>query len=80
MRFALALSASLLLTAPAFARDKADKPVDPDKKICRTLDQTGSMFTRRVCHTAEEWKAIDGANAKSAQSFDDTRNKSGGTN
>jgi len=71
---ALPLLAALTAT-PAIARDKADKPADPDKKVCRTLEQTGSIFTKRICHTAEEWKTIDADDARSAQSLSDTPNR-----
>jgi hypothetical protein len=79
MRLVLVVPALLLLATPALAKDKADKPADPDKKVCRSLEQVGTMFSKRICHTAEEWKAIDGANAKSADGFDDARSKSGAT-
>lgn len=80
MRLVLAVSACLILSAtPAIAKDKADTPADPDKKICRTLEETGSILPKRVCHTAAEWKSIDTANERSAQNFEDGRDKSRGT-
>ena len=62
--FALTLSA-LALTTPAVAKDK--KPVDPDKKVCRSEVPTGSRFPVRLCHTAAEWAKIDGANGSAAR-------------
>src|SRR3546814_5180908 len=35
----------------------ADKP-DEEKIICKREVATGSIMSRRVCHTKAEWKAI----------------------
>ena len=63
--------APLLLTSPAMARDK--KPVDPNKRVCRSEIPTGSRMSKSVCHTGAEWAQIDAANAASAQSAYDQR-------
>ena len=31
---------------------------DPDRKICREEEETGSHFSTRVCHTAAQWDAM----------------------
>jgi hypothetical protein len=66
---------SLILTAavfaasaPAFAKDPAEAgAVDPDKKVCRYENATGSLMRTRTCHTAAEWKQIEAANAANAR-------------
>lgn len=56
--------AVLLATAPvvtfAMGSDKSsvDKP-DGDKMICKREVATGSIMSRRICHTRAEWKAIE---------------------
>ena len=59
MRMLLGLAAAFLIAAPA--AEAKDKPADPpDKVICKRVydADTGSHFTssKRVCHTAAEWK------------------------
>lgn len=54
--------AVLLATVPVVAtagEEKADgdKPA-AEKKICRKAQSTGSIMTRRVCHTQAEWDSI----------------------
>jgi len=68
----LALGCFLLSSGPAFAKE--DKPIDPDKKICRRTETTGSILGgKRQCHTKTEWKSIDDANADAARRFTDRR-------
>jgi len=56
--------AVLLATAPvatfAMGSDKSsvDKP-DGEKMICKREVATGSIMSRRICHTRAEWKAIE---------------------
>jgi hypothetical protein len=53
----------MLAAAPAVsyaaASDKAssDKP-DTEKKICKRETTTGSIMSRRICHTRAEWEAM----------------------
>lgn len=53
---------------------KTDKPA-PEKKICRNLEVTGSMFLNRVCRTKAEW---DGVNANNQAAVDRQRGASNG--
>ncbi len=85
MRFKLmALVATVLCALPATAQT-ADPAVAPikEKKVCRRLDQTGSILgSRPTCHTKTEWAQIDAANARNAdKTMDDgrrvTRNNNG---
>lgn len=43
-------------------------PAKP-KRICRSIEHSGSMFRDRVCKTAEEWRATD----ESATGSDDVQ-------
>ncbi|HVU29634.1 MAG TPA: hypothetical protein VHE36_04460 [Sphingomicrobium sp.] len=61
MRMMLGVAAALLLgTGMAAAKDRPADP--PDKVICKRVydADTGSHFTssKRICHTAAEWKEI----------------------
>jgi hypothetical protein len=68
MRFLLPLAvlAGASLAVPALAEDapaaatssaKAAKP----KKVCRADASLGSVMPRYICHSKEEWAAIDKA-------------------
>ncbi|SKB40325.1 hypothetical protein [Sphingopyxis flava] len=67
--------AALLAGAPAAAQaaapDKAsaDKP-DADKKICKREIATGSIMSRRTCHTKAEWDQLE---ARGKADLDRTR-------
>jgi hypothetical protein len=61
--------AALCMTSPLAAKDK--KPVDPNKRICRSDVPTGSRMSKSVCHTAAEWAQIDADNAATAQTMQD---------
>ncbi|MEO5493784.1 MAG: hypothetical protein ABIR08_07130 [Sphingomonas sp.] len=65
------ISIAVAISIPAMALAKDSKPADPAKKTCRELEATGSLFTKRVCHTAAEWAVIDEQNRKGAS--DSTR-------
>lgn len=78
MRFKmLALAAAVSFTMPAVAQtvDSATPAPKKEKKVCRRLDQTGSILgSRPTCHTKDEWAAIDAANGRNAgKLMDDTR-------
>jgi hypothetical protein len=67
MRFAslLALAAISLVASPSLAGEK--KPVDPNKKVCRRQQVTGSNLHAFECHTNAQWDAIDAASADAAR-------------
>jgi hypothetical protein len=88
MRFliSLALLASASIAMPASAQDapapaKAAKP----KKICRVDPTLGSMMPRYVCHSKEDWAALDKAsqqasdNAQNGMGTISTGNRNGST-
>ena len=64
------ITAALLLIAaqaqPATTTPAA--PVDPDKKICKTIKETGSRLGgKRECRTQAEWDRIAEEQSKKAQ-------------
>ena len=38
-----------------------------DPVICHSINETGSRFSRRECHTAAEWRAISDAAQQQVQ-------------
>ena len=56
--FVLAAVAAVLIgTAANAAEDSKQK--DPNRKICRTISETGSRLNRtRACHTQAEWDEL----------------------
>jgi hypothetical protein len=85
MRFKLmALAAAVSFTLPVAAQTAVSATPKPkkEKKVCRRLDQTGSILGGRpTCHTKGEWAQIDDANARNAgKALDagrDVRNRGG---
>ncbi|HET7604947.1 MAG TPA: hypothetical protein VFK28_02620 [Sphingomicrobium sp.] len=65
MRMLLGVAAALLFTTGAGAAPEAKSPpaAPTDKPICKRIYEadTGSHFrsSKRVCHTAAEWKEIE---------------------
>jgi hypothetical protein len=58
----------------------ADTPAPPaEKKLCRSLEVTGSIMPKRTCHTKAEWAQIDAANAADTRQFADRPRASIGT-
>lgn len=60
LRTVTLLLLAVTMSNPAVAGDK--KAADPNKRICRGLEQTGSIFTHQVCHTRAEWAQIASQN------------------
>ena len=84
MKMLLSALVTLTLTAPAVAKDAATQPAATptpaavaDKKICRSVQSTGSIMAKRTCHLHSEWVQIDQANAAAAQSALDRNNRTG---
>ena len=40
--------------------------MDVEKKVCRTMDMTGTMMKKRVCLTGREWDEVDRLNRERA--------------
>lgn len=60
------------LLAQEAAPAPAAKPAK-EKKICRSEEATGSIMVKRVCHTKDEWAAIDKANDTATDQFGTAR-------
>ena len=75
MRALIAIAFAISIPTTGLAKDA--KPIDPDKKTCRELEATGSLFTKRECHTAAEWTVIDERNRKEATAYDNYRRDNG---
>jgi hypothetical protein len=57
-RILLAAGAALLIGSAASAANSGKKH-DPNKKVCRTISETGSRLNKtRACHTQAEWDEL----------------------
>lgn len=70
LMLSLALLVGVSLAAPALAQETASqpataKPAKP-KRICRVDPTLGSVMPRYICHSKEEWNAIDKATQDAA--------------
>ena len=67
MRLLFAVALGGLVASGARAED-APAPAKPEKekKLCRRIEDTGSIVPKRVCHTESEWAVIDAQNEKGA--------------
>ena len=55
------LAASALVGTAAVASESSNKSgkADPNKVICRTINDTGDKLRKtRACHTAAEWREL----------------------
>ncbi len=70
----LFIAASLLAAAPDAATPATTPTPTPvkERKICRDEAETGSLISKRTCHTKAEWDAINKAAARDVDAF---RNK-----
>jgi len=80
----MALVAAVSFTLPVGAQTADPVPPAPvtEKKVCRRLDQTGSILgSRPTCHTKSEWAKIDAANGrKTDQALENSRRVGNGGN
>ena len=84
MRFTMmALVAATAFSVPALAQTTTDAPAPKpvkEKKVCRRLEQTGSILgSAAICHTKSEWAQIDAANARNAGRIMDDSRRVGGS-
>ena len=56
--------ASSQMSAPAVAA----APAVPEKKVCRKVQEIGSIMPKRICRTQAEWDAIDRQNGTDTDS------------
>jgi len=89
LRQSLSIVAACLIAGAAQAQSApSPAPAAPAqqkvKKICRSEVDLGSILPKRKCHTKEEWAAINAANQKDTDNFNNSRSNnraaSGGTN
>lgn len=67
-----------ILAGAAFA---ADTPAPPkEKKICRSVEVTGSIMPKSTCHTKAEWAQIDAANTRAVENARNMQSNASGTN
>ena len=67
---AITLMTAPLLADPVPAPAATPSPaaaVAKPKLSCRVEEETGSYVRHRICHTREEWAAIDAQNADNTQ-------------
>jgi hypothetical protein len=78
MRFVPVL-ALLALATPALAHQDADKKAASEKKICRAVVATGSIMSKRECHTKAEWDAMSDRSTNARTKLDrDMGGRTGG--
>lgn len=67
------------LPMAAQAMDTAGSTADAakEKKICRSEEVTGSIFTKRVCHTKAEWVALEAERERGAAALRNRRDGNG---
>jgi len=92
MRLTFLLVAPLLaISAPVFAAqsnadaqsvasDQSLPALAKPKKVCRTLDVIGRRIKSSVCHSADEWAAIDKANEEAARNLTNAASRNGSVN
>ena len=68
------IAAMIAVTAPVHAQQTPPETPHADKKVCRQIAVRGSMFTKRICHSAAEWAEIDNRNDRDGRdTLDRTR-------
>jgi hypothetical protein len=50
----------------AAAQASQPVPMNVEKKVCRSLDMTGTLMKKRVCLTEKEWSEVDRLNRERA--------------
>lgn len=58
-------------TVAAQAAQVAPAVAEKPKKVCRKTEITGRRIASSVCHTREEWAAVDAADKEAARKFTD---------
>ena len=80
------IAVALVISPVAVGAQNSDQPAksvakpEKEKKICRSMNATGSFMATRVCNTAAAWRKFDGITADGAQQTRDAyRMTSAGT-
>ena len=75
LRVKTAVAAALafsFIQAPAFAQEPAADATVKEKKICKNEIVTGSVRTKKICYTKDQWAALEG---RSKTELDQRRNE-----
>jgi hypothetical protein len=67
-----ALAPPAPVPVPDAAPSAAPASPDPNRVICFKEAQAGTLFTRKICHTREEWKKLQDAERRKADRMLDT--------
>jgi len=73
-----ATPAATATPAPAAAAATPAAPDDGDAVTCRYEKSTGSLFSKRICHTQREWKQMSTDSHELMDRLDDHNRMSGG--
>lgn len=67
----LAFTINIVALGQASAQATDPAPVKPikEKKICRKEEVTGSIMGTSICHTAQQWAAIDKQHAEDGEAM-----------
>ncbi|HEY5723364.1 MAG TPA: hypothetical protein VIT45_13685 [Allosphingosinicella sp.] len=59
IRHVLLAGVAGLICASGASAAEGSKHADPNKKVCRTIGETGSRLNKsRACHTQAEWEEL----------------------
>lgn len=72
------LAFAMLAVTPAPAANVM--PIEVEQKVCRSVEQTGSVMRKRVCLTKAEWKEIDERNREQARNSMDNYSNNNSNN
>ena len=70
MRIVMCCVVVIGLSSGAFAQT-AEAPSNPikEKKVCKSLEKTGSILAARTCMTKSQWEAVTKKNAENLDRF-----------
>ena len=76
MRNALYFVAVIGLASGAFAQSEVPAKPVKEKKICKSLEKTGSIIRERTCMTQSQWDSVAKKNAANLERFANSRDSS----
>lgn len=72
-RIAIAVCACALVGGAAVASEQKSK-ADPNKMVCRTIEESGSRLKKtRACHTLAEWAELKRQTRQTVEHIQDSR-------
>ena len=73
------LMALAVVAAPALAQSQPETKKDPNRKVCETIEETGSRVGgRRVCMTAQQWDDRRRTDREGVENVQNTRTEPSG--